>query len=208
MRKLLRKSREVLNFSQKDLADALGMSRETLAAYENARCLCHPNLLSKLSHVFALKAAALTSFSQQLADFAEKVAAANEVPEKIDPAGTWDGFEWVQEVTEPLGWTVIGVSVKFSKPELERVGPRFEERLGDKMEELGIGMFDSMKQGDPFVIYYIAGKGKTAAAIGFLKTALTDIGLIHLCKIGVAEAKEKQWLEYYPACAGCGASGG
>src|ERR1051325_5932364 len=77
----------------------------------------------------------------------------------IDPAdcnstndeGSW---LWVETVLAPIGLTLVCVEMKYSEPELQKVGPQFPELIGAEIFKHDFGHFDSLKKGDPFKIYY------------------------------------------------------
>ena len=123
--------------------------------------------------------------------------ASSGVPDRVDPASANTCWEWVGSISK-LGWSVVAVEMKYSKPHLEKVGPGFEEWIGEELGQAGLGEFDSLEAGDPFKLFFYFGVGCLPAGLPLLRGALEKLGLLALSKIFVADTAEKAYRLWYP----------
>ena len=125
-----------------------------------------------------------------------------ETPEFIDPSTYNLSWDWIGEVGMYMGEKIIAVEARNLSEILPLAGPMFERRWGQEMEAAQIGHFDSIQQGDPFILFYYVNGEKLAAALEFIKAKLTQTGILHLCKIGYADAALKVWRTFHPTAPG------
>lgn len=123
--------------------------------------------------------------------------AADGAVEHADPTEANNCLEWIEGMAK-IGFTVAVVEVKYSRPELEKAGLGFEERIGSLLQDGELGHFDTMQQGDPFKLFFYLHTKTLSVALQFIKAKLEELGLLSLCKIGHADHEAKVWRVFYP----------
>jgi hypothetical protein len=117
-------------------------------------------------------------------------------PSSVDAADANVCWEWVESM-EKIGFTVLLV-VAFYTDELWK-HPAFEVELGEELTTAGLGHFDSAKFGGNSNLYYFYIHRTTlTAGLKTIKDRLAALGLLTLCQIGHADAKDKCWRKFYP----------
>jgi hypothetical protein len=125
---------------------------------------------------------------------------ADQSPKHTDPALANDCIEWLETIAK-LGFTCVCVQMKYSEAVILRAGPQFPEILGQELTASDLGHFDSMKQGDPFDLYFYGHTKKLPTALEFIRARLDQLNILDLSKIAFADLEGKVWRTFYPAIA-------
>ena len=138
--------------------------------------------------------------SEQHPRFSQPGAAPEQpAPAWCDPADANTEWEWIQSMAK-IGFTLVLVEMCFDRAQLEEFG--HPQVLAAQLIKEELGHFDSIKQGNPFGLFFYV--GPMPAAVEFIKLRLQELGLLPLCKIGLADSAEKVWRTFYPAMPGPG----
>lgn len=114
----------------------------------------------------------------------------------LDPSEANTCWEWLQQMAK-IDFTVVAVEMKYAPATLQRFGP--PEVLAASLMNEELGHFDSLKQGDPFTLFFYAFADILPAALQFIKGKLEQLGMLDLSKIGHADCGEKVWRTFHPA---------
>jgi hypothetical protein len=107
-------------------------------------------------------------------------------------------WEWVAGVAGKIGFTVAVVELRFAREKVERAGPGFEQRLGADLLGAQLGHFDALKQGEPCKLFFYLHTETLPAGLKFLRDGLEKLGLLEICKIGIADPAERVWRTWWP----------
>ena len=128
--------------------------------------------------------------------FSQGAAAAAGTPGgPIYPADANQCREWIESMGK-LGFTITVVERKYDPQALQQFGP--PEMLATQLLSEELGHFDSILRGDPFKLYFYTITKALPAGLQLIKDRLTALGLLPLCKIGYADAKDRCWRTFYP----------
>jgi hypothetical protein len=114
----------------------------------------------------------------------------------IDPADSNQNWEWIESMGK-LGFTITVVEMKYDPQALGQFGP--PEVLATQLLSEELGRFDSIRQGNPFNLYFYVHTKTLTAGLQLIMDRLEKFGLLTLCKIGHADGQDRCWRVFHPA---------